>query len=151
MKKLVLVLALAAAALLGFRWLNGWRAVTAYERFAEAWMRGNKAEAMKLGEAEAVDSAFDKHALRGMPSGAIIDAFHGTRYTIESKTRSRGGDLQLEARQTILFDPPGAFTGIGGAMLTHIHHSATLRKTADGWKVVTFEPRYLDMGVIRRH
>ena len=36
-------------------------------------------------------------------------------------------------------------------MLTHIHHSAPLRKTADGWKVVAFEPRYLDMGVIRRH
>jgi len=51
MKKLVLVLALAAAALLGYRWFNGRRAVTVYEKFAEAWMRGNKAEAMKLGEA----------------------------------------------------------------------------------------------------
>jgi hypothetical protein len=151
MKKLVLVLGLAVAALLGYRWFNGWRAVTVYEQFAEAWMRGNRAEALKRGEAEAVDFALDQHALRGMPSGAIMEAFRGSRHTIESRTRSTEGDLLLEATHTIFFDPPGVTTAIGGAMLTHIHHSATLRKTADGWKVVAFEPKYLDMREIRRH
>ena len=151
MKKLLVVLVLAGAALLGLRWFNGWRAVTAYERFAGAWMRGNRAEAAKHGEKEAVRHALEEQPLREMPSGTIIDAFHGTLYDIESKTRSPDGDLRLEVKQTILFDPPGAFTGIGGAMFTHIHHSATLRKTPDGWKVVAFEAKYLDMGEVKRH
>ena len=151
MKKLVFVLALAGAALLGYRWISGWRAETAYEQFAEAWTHGDKAEAMKHGESDAVNRALDKQALRGMPSGSIMEAFRGTRYNIESRTRSPGGDLLLEVKQTIFFDPPGTTSAIGGAMLTHIHHSATLRNTADGWKVVAFEPKYLDMGEIRRH
>ena len=149
-KKVLWVLVLAAAVLLGVRWFSGWRAVTVYERFAGAWMRGNKAEAMKYGEADAL-RALDKQQLRGMPSGTIIEAFHGTLYDIESKTRSPEGDLRLEVKQTILFDPPGATTGIGGAMFTHIHHSATLRRTAEGWKVVAFDAKYLDMGEVRRH
>jgi hypothetical protein len=148
MKRLLWVFVLGAALVFGVRWYSGWRAVSAYERFANAWTRGNNTEAMKYGETEAVNKAL---ALRSMPSGSIIDAFHGTLYDIESKTRSPDGDLRLEVKQTILFDPPGATTGIGGAMFTHIHHSATLRKTADGWKVVAFEAKYLDMGEVRRH
>ena len=58
---------------------------------------------------------------------------------------------KLLCPQTIRFDPSGALTGIGGAMFTHIHHSATLRRTAQGWKVVAFDAKYLDMGEIRRH
>ena len=60
------------------------------------------------------------------------------------------GDLELEVHQTIFFDPPGITSAIGGAMYTGIHHSATLRNTPNGWRVIGFEPRFVDMGPLRR-
>jgi hypothetical protein len=149
MKKLVGVLALAGAVVLGYRWYSDWRAVGVYKRFAEAWMRDDRAAALRHAQADAVDDAFN-HAFAGMPSGAILESFHGTHYQVESKTVLPGGDYQLEVNQTIFFDPAGVTSAIGGAMATHIHHSATLRKTAEGWKVVAFEPKYIDMGTLRR-
>jgi hypothetical protein len=150
-RKLIGILVLAAIGFVGYRWFIGWRAVIAYERFAEAWMRGNKVGADLYGEADAVRVALEDHSLRGMPSGALIETFHGSDYTIESRTWSPEGDLLIEAKQTIYFDPPGVTSGIGGAMLTHIHHTATVRKTPDGWRVVAFDAKYIDMGEIRRH
>ena len=150
MKKLVLAVVLAGGLFAGYRWFADWRAVSVYEKFATAWTRGEKEEAAQFGEPEAVKNALEKQALRGMPSGAIMEAFRGERYAIESKTRLPGGDLRIEARQTIFFDPPGATTGIGGAMYTRIHHSVTLRERDTRWKVVAFEAAYVDMGEIRR-
>jgi len=151
MKKALWTLALAGALLLGYRWFGMWRAVTAYKSFADAWAHDDRTAALKSAAADAVEDALDKHAFTGMPSGAILESFRGTRYEIESKTRLPDGALLLEAKQTIFFDPAGMTTAIGGAMLTHVHHSATLRQTTDGWKVVAFEPTYIDMGTIRRH
>jgi hypothetical protein len=150
MKKLLGIIVLAGAALLGYRWFVGWRAVNAYEKFADAWTHDDRVAALEHAGADMVDAALGGHPLTGMPSGSILEAFRGTSYEIETKTRLPGGNLRLEVRQTIFFDPPGATTAIGGAMATHIHHSATLRKTAEGWKVVAFEPKYLDMGTLRR-
>jgi hypothetical protein len=150
MKKLIFVVALAVAAWFGYRWFVERRAVAAYKAFAHAWTRGDKAEAVKHGNEAVAEKAIDRQNLRGMPSGAIMEALHGEIYTIESKTSLPDGDLQLEVKQTILFDPPGATTGIGGAMWTNIHHSATLHRGADGWKVAAFDARFLDMGETRR-
>ena len=149
-KKLVLAVLVAGGLFAGYRLFTQWRAVSVYERFAAAWTRGEKEEAAQYGEPEAVKDALEKQSLRGMPSGAIMEAFRGERYAIESKTRLPGGDLHIEARQTIFFDPPGATTGIGGAMFTHIHHSVTLRGGGAKWKVVAFEAAYVDMGETRR-
>jgi hypothetical protein len=149
MKKLVWVLLLAGAVLLGDRWFVGWRAYKAYEGFAEAWAQEKKAIAQQYGDEEAVKQAFEKKTLRGFPGGAAMEAFRGTRYSVESKTRS-GGDVELVVNQTIFFDPPGATTGIGGAMFARYRHAATVRKTPEGWRVVAFDPTYLEMGELRR-
>ena len=79
-----------------------------------------------------------------------MEAFRGTRYSVESKTRTAGDDLELVVRQTVLFDPPGVTTGLGGAMYAHFRHAATVHETPDGWRVVAFEPTYVDMGELRR-
>ena len=105
---------------------------------------------MNYVEAATATRAIEKQPLRGLQSGTIIEAFRGTRYVVESTTRSPEGDLLLEVMQTIQFDPPGVTTAINGAMYTHIHHSATVRKTPDGWKVVAFEPKFIDMGELRK-
>jgi hypothetical protein len=150
MKKLLGLLVLAGVAVLGYRWLQASGAVSAYERFAEAWTLGDKALAMKYAQAETATRAIEKQSLRGLESGRILEAFRATRYEVESTTRTPAGDIVLEVKQTIQFDPPGVTSAITGAMYTHIHHSATMRKTSDGWKVVAFEPKFIDMGEFHR-
>ena len=150
MKKLVVLLVLGGAAFFGYRSFSGDGAVSAYEKFAEAWTHDNPAEAKKYADAETARKAFEEQNLRGLRSGAMIEAFRGTRYEIESRTRPVENEVALEVRQTIQFDPPGVTSGIMGAMYTHIHHSARVRKTSDGWKVVAFEAKFLDMGEMRR-
>lgn len=150
MKKILLLVLLAGAAFIGWRSLTRWRAKAAYEGFAEAWTHGNMADAKKYGTEECARQALEKASLRGLESGSVMEAFRGTRYRYEKETVSDAGDLELEVHQTIFFDPPGITSGIGGAMYTGIHHSAKLRHDSDGWRVIAFQPRYIDMGPMRR-
>ncbi|HYK42133.1 MAG TPA: hypothetical protein VE007_07055 [Thermoanaerobaculia bacterium] len=150
MKKIVLVAVVAGVAFFGWRSVSRWRARTAYEGFAEAWTHGNMVEARKYGTEECARHALQDASLRGLQSGSAMEAFRGTRYRYEKETVSDAGDLELEVHQTIFFDPPGITSAIGGAMFTGIHHSAKLRNDSDGWKVVAFEPRYIDMGPLRK-
>src|SRR6476646_8472350 len=150
MKKALLLILLAGVAYAGWRSVSRWRARGAYEGFAEAWTHGDMAEAKKYGTDEAAEHALKQASLRGLQSGALMEAFRGTRYLYESERRTDTGDLELQVLQTIFFDPPGTTSAIGGAMYTGIRHTATLRSTADGWRVVAFEPKYLDMGPTRR-
>lgn len=150
MKKLVSVLILAGAAAFGYRWFLGWRAYGAYEGFAEAWVHEDRSAGRKYGTEEAVRHAFEDRSLRGTPGGGMMEAFRGTRYSVESKTRSPGGDVELTVKQTVFFDPPGVTSAIGGAMFAHFRDVATVRRTAGEWRVVAFEPTYLDAGDSRR-
>ena len=150
MKQAVGILALAGAVFFGYRWFGGHQAQSTFEKFADAWATDDVAGAKKYGDADTATRAFGKQSLRGLQSGAIIEAFRGTRYVFESTTRSENGDIALEVMQTIQFDPPGVTSAIMGAMYTHIHHSATVRKTPQGWKVVSFEAKFMDMGEMRR-
>ena len=151
MKKLLLLAVLAAAAWFGYdKWFAGREVIQVYEKFAHAWTRGDTQSALQYGEKDAVEDAIQKQNLRGMRSGSIMEAFHGESYEIESRTTQPDGSVQLEVKQTIRFDPPGATTGVGGAMWTTIHHSANLRRSPQGWKVSAFKAQYLDMGETRR-
>ncbi|HEY6146166.1 MAG TPA: hypothetical protein VIZ69_00650 [Thermoanaerobaculia bacterium] len=150
MKRIVLLIVVAGVAFAGWRTASRWRAKTAYEAFAEAWTHGNMADAKKYGTEECAKHALEERSLRGLESGQAMEAFRGTRYRYEKETVSDGGDLELEVHQTIFFDPPGITSAIGGAMYTGIQHSATLRNTPEGWRVIAFEPRYIDMGPLRR-
>ena len=149
MKRLIGLALLVVLSLFGYRSFSGWKAYQAYEGFAEAWVRGDEAEAGKYGDAAAVRHALEERSLRGTPSGSILEAFRGTRYSVESRSRTAGGEVEFEVQQTIHFDPPGTTTAIGGAMYTHFRHRAIVRETPEGWRVVSFEPTYLDMGEIR--
>jgi hypothetical protein len=150
MKKLILVAVLAAAGWYGYKWFADRESLKTYERFAHAWTRGDTDEAARHGDRSVAENAIQNQNLRGMRSGSIMDAFHGERYEVESRKVLPDGDVQLEVKQTIYFDPPGATTGIGGAMWTTIHHSAKLHRTPEGWKVTAFEAKFLDMGETRR-
>ncbi len=150
MKKLVWGLLLLGAAFFGYRWFGGQGAYKAYEGFAEAWTQEKRDVAARFGDEATVRDAFEKKSLRGNRGGAAMEAFRGTRYSVESKTRSDVGDVEFVVNQTILFDPPGATTAIGGAMFARYRHAATVHKTDDGWRVVAFEPTFVEMGELRR-
>jgi hypothetical protein len=143
MKKAVWIAVVVVVGLLGYRWLDQRRAYGAYEGFADAWARENRTAAAAYGDEDAVVQAFEKKALRGTPGGAAMEAFRGTLYSVESRSKSPEGDIELVVRQTILFDPPGA-------MFARFRHAARVRKTGDGWRVVGFQPTYLEMGELRR-
>lgn len=150
MKTLFWVIALAAAAFFGFRWYAGWSAYKAYEGFAEAWVHESEADAARYGDAATVKHALKDRAIRGTQGGAAMEALRGDRYEVESRERTPAGDVNLVVKQTVHFDPPGVTTGIGGAMYAHFRHTATVHEDKDGWRVVAFEPEYIDMGEIRR-
>ena len=151
MKKIFLLLLVAGASAYGYRSWIGSRAYAAYEGFAEAWAREDRVAAEKFASgADVVKHAFDERALRGTQGGAAMEALRGTSYTVESRAREADGALRLVAVQTIRFDPPGRTTGVGGAMWAKFRDEATVKKTTEGWRVVAFEPRYLEMGEIRR-
>ena len=150
MKKVVWALLFVGAMALAYHWYTGWTAYKTYERFADTWVREDKKAAARYGDAATVRHAFEERALRGTEGGATMEAFRGTSYSLESKSRSNGGDVELRVMQSVFFDPPGTTSAIGGAMVAHFRDTATVRKTPDGWKVVAFEPTYLDMAPLRR-
>ena len=150
MKKLVGLAVLAGAAFFGYRAFNEWRAYKAYEAFAEAWVHENEADASRYGDAATVKHALHERAIRGTRGGAAMEALRGDRYEVESKTRMPDGVVALVVKQTVHFDPPGVTTGIGGAMYAHFRHTASVRQTPDGWRVVAFDSEFIDMGDLRR-
>ena len=150
MKKLLLVLAVAGAAFFAYRGYENRRAYEAYEGFADSWAQERRAVAADYGDPAAVEHAFDEKPLRGNQGGAAMEAFRGTLYAVESRESAPDDGVAFVVRQTILFDPPGATTGIGGAMFARFRHEATVRKTTEGWRVVSFEPTFLEMGELRK-
>jgi hypothetical protein len=150
MKKLIGLVLLAGAAFFGYRAFTDWRVYKVYEGFAEAWVHESQADAARYGDAATVKHALEKRAIRGTRGGAAMEALRGDRYEVESRTKTPEGEVALVVKQTVHFDPPGVTSGIGGAMYAHFRHTATVRKTPDGWRVVAFEPEFLDMGELRR-
>lgn len=151
MKKILILLLFVGGGAYGYRSWIGSRAYSAYEGFAEAWANEDRVAAEKFAAgADVVKHAFDDRALRGTQGGAAMEAFRGTSYTVESRSKDADGAERLVVVQTIRFDPPGRTTGIGGAMWAKFRDEATLRKTPDGWRVAAFEPKFVEMGETQR-
>jgi hypothetical protein len=150
MKAMIGFLLLAGAAFFGYRSYRDLRAYQAYEGFAEAWVHEDRIAAARFGDAATVKHALEERAIRGTRGGAAIEALRGDRYEVESRSRTPDGEQKLVVKVTVHFDPPGVTTGIGGAMYAHFRHTATVRKSPEGWRVVAFDSEFIDMGEIRR-
>ena len=151
MKKILLLLLIVGASAYGYRSWIGSRAYAAYEAFADSWAKEDRVAAEKFAaDPDVVNHAFDGRALRGTRGGAAMEAFRGTSYAVESRSKGPDGAERLVVLQTIRFDPPGRTTGVGGAMWAKFRDEATVKKTAEGWRVTSFEPKYVEMGEVRR-
>jgi hypothetical protein len=149
MKAIFGVALIAAAAYFGHGWYRDHQAFEAYENFAEAWVREDRIAAARYADDETVKHALEELAIRGTRGGAAIEALRGDRYEVESRTRAAKGEQKLVVKLTVHFDPPGVTTGIGGAWYAHFRHTASVRKTTEGWRVVAFDSEFLDRGEIR--
>ena len=141
MKRLFVLVLLAGGAYLGWQKFSGAGPAKAFDQFAEAWARGRTDDAMKLAEGDGVKRTLErKNFVQVICPPWSVDAWHGFSTSVNSSSKNADGDVELDVEQTIAFDPPGATTGIGGAVVGKFHHVATLRKTPDGWKVIAFKP-----------
>jgi hypothetical protein len=150
LKKVVVAAVLAGAAFFAYRFYERLAVIHCYENFADAWAREAREEALRLTEGEAARQAVEKRGIRSLIDAWGVERIHGTSYSEESTERGNDGAIAVKARQTIAFDPPGITSALGGAMWMTFHHSARLRRTEDGWRVVDFVPTYVDMGRMRR-
>jgi hypothetical protein len=148
-KKLTAAAVLLLAAFFGYRGYERFAAVHCYERFADAWARERADEALSLTEGETARQAVKERGIRALIDARTMELLHGIRYSEESFERREQGEVALEAKQTIAFDPPGITSALGGAMWMTFHHSTRLRRTGGAWRVVAFEPTFLDMGRLR--
>ena len=150
-KGLFAALLLLGAGFFSYRYVVRVRQVGCYEKLADAWARGRTDEALQFAAGDDVRRSLEQHPLRSLVDARMIEALHGIRSTVESSSPREDGEVEIEAKQTIAFDPPGITSAIGGAMIMSFHHIARLRKTDDGWKVVAFEPTFIEMRRIPRH
>ena len=151
MKKYAVLALLIAGGWFGYGFYVRMQQQSCYKKLADAWATGMTNEALQYAEGDAVRKSLEEHTLRSLVDGRMIEAWRGVSYTIESSSKGEDGDVALEAKQRLAFDPPGITTAIGGAMWVSFHHSAKLRHTSNGWKVVAFTPTFIDFQRIPRH
>ena len=143
MKRLFFLAFAAGGAFFAYRSAVVEAPVRAGRRFLEAWGREDTPAAVAMTEGEAARKAVETRILRGVCE-APMEALRGSRCSLESRTTDPGGDAVLTMRQIVAFDPPGMTTGLGGAMAVSFRHVITMRRTPEGWRVVGFEPKFLD-------
>jgi hypothetical protein len=114
-----------------------------FERFADAWAREDTPAAVALTDGEAVKKTVESKILRGVLK-APMEAYRGNLFAVEQRESDPRGEVTLTAKQVVRFDPPGITSGIGGAMAATFRHVATLKKTHEGWRIVSFEPTFLE-------
>ena len=59
------------------------------------------------------------------------------------------GTITLHAVQTLFFNPPGVESGVRPAMFAKLSQIASLRKTAAGWRVTSFDNKFVSMDSVK--
>src|SRR5262245_41948450 len=149
MKKLLLVLLAAGAAVAVYRYAVTDAPVRAFHAFAKAWGREDTPAAAALTSGDAVRADVESKILRGVVR-APMEALRGSRQEVESRVAASDGTVTVTVKQFVHYDPPGFTTGVVGAAIATIRHVARLKKTSDGWRVVEWTPTFLDAQPIRR-
>jgi len=151
MKRVFLVALALGLGFLGYRYASRSAATGVYEEFAKAWAAGNQEAALHLADGEKAWREIKRNSRYDFVPPAMVELIHDIGQNIESFEKLDDGAVAIEAKQTVAFDPPGVTSAIGGAMRMSFHHSVRMRKTPDGWRVIGFQPKLLEVGEVRRH
>jgi len=142
MKRLLAVVVILGGGFFTYRQIAAAGPARTFDQFAEAWARGRTEAALALSDGDSMRRTLEKKTfVDTMCPPWTVDAFHGLRTEVVSSARNASGDLELDTRQTVAFDPPGATSGLGGAAAATFHHRVTMRETSGGWRVVAFDPK----------
>jgi hypothetical protein len=140
-KRLIVLLIVAAAAFIGYRYYASSIAPERrYKQFAEEVLhrRYNIAARMTDGMTEAdVARAGTQERIGAGP--AMFQALFPSKFAVTSRETSPDGALVLHAVQTVFFNPPGVESAVRPAMFATMNQTVTLRRTSGGWKVAAFE------------
>ena len=111
-------------------------AVVTYQKFAEAVLHGQADAARGLAQGDAALAQVEK-AMSDTGAARRMSQLMGSRYAILDEASS-AGRRTIHAEQVVAWDPPGT-TSAMGAVRVHHDHKVVVEKTAQGWKVVSFE------------
>jgi hypothetical protein len=148
-KRVALLVLLAGGGLAAYRFFVVEAPVRTAQKFLEAWGREDTPAAVALTDGAGAKTSVETHILRGVCRCAM-EALHGSRATVASRTDGPGGTAVLTMHQVVAFDPPGITSGIGGAMAASFRQAVTLSKTPAGWRVTAFAPAFVDAVSTRR-
>src|SRR5215471_678551 len=142
-KRVLLLLILAAGGYFAYRHFSQAGPIKAYESFADNWVRSYDDQALKFADPAAMKTIPAEKSREYFLHSQLIDAYHGVQYTIQD-FREGNGDVVLQAKQVLSYDPPGVTSALFGGMVVAFRHVVTLKKTRDGWRVVSFEPTLIE-------
>jgi ketosteroid isomerase-like protein len=141
MKRVVVAAILIAVAFAGWRWYErSFAPEQQYHKFAEEMLKRHYdvAAAMTDGLSEADLGALgSQEKTWGGP--AMFQTLFPSKFKIDSREVAADGSISLHAVQTVLFNPPGVESALRPAMYATMRQVVTLRKTAGGWKIASFE------------
>ncbi len=114
--------------------------VGAYRSFMNHVFRGEFDKAREFVErgSSAESILASKQAKYGPCVGEHGKRFSSASYKVVSKKESGKGQIILNVTQTASGDPPGATSAFGSAVVIY-NHQASMVKTANGWKIRSFQ------------
>jgi hypothetical protein len=146
MKRLLPVVILAAAAFLGFRYFGSSGPERVYRKFAEEVVQRNYAAAAAMCDGLSADDLSRLGTQEHIGAGpAMFQKLFPSRFTIESSGKRDDGSVDLEAVQTVYFNPVGVESAIRPAMFATMRQHVTMRKKDGAWKVAAFENAFQSM------
>jgi hypothetical protein len=138
-KKLLIIAAIVAAAVIGFMLVTAKsEAYEVYEEFAEAITYQDFATALERTEPGS-QARYEVLARQHRPRFAMMGTYSvvGTSYDLQSEAESGDGtSVDIRADQTVRINGGGQESAFGRPVLHR--HTAKVALTGDGWKVVMF-------------
>lgn len=144
MKRLILLLLVAIAAFIGFRWYTTSVAPERrYREFAEAVLKRNYDAAAAMTDGMSAGDVANRGTQERIGAGpAMFQTLFPSSFEVTSRETAPDGALVLHAIQTVHFNPAGVESAMRPAMFATMNQTVTLRKTAAGWKVAAFENKF---------
>ena len=137
-----LVLIAGCVAGIYFYFIKDSEAYVTFKKFSIARAYGRREEAMKYADNESLIGGPEE--IRAQWAGGMpVDALTAILYHLESQKENGDGGVTLSVIQAVRFDPPGA-TSAMGAMISKYRQTADLKKTAAGWRVVSFNSEFVE-------
>jgi hypothetical protein len=145
-KRLLIVVALGVAAWFGYRSFQSSGPEAQYKAFAEEILhrRYDAAAAMTDGLTEKQLAKLGSQERIG-PGPEMFQTLFPSKYAIDSTETAADGTVTLHATQTVLFNPAGVESAVRPAMFAKLAQVTQLKKGSGGWKVTSFENKFLEM------